>query len=196
VNIRGKLPGSALLAIAAGLAIAFPSAAEAGLSTGVLSVTASVSPSVVLKYESAPTPLHVTEGDIARGYIDVAGADRLTIDADRTMEPLAKITVDYEPDPYSFTSIQVASQTLQPGAAGSQRMVALANYVNELSATAAGPAAEPRSATRGGASVNTFNAAHSVSDRASVTSLDYRLMLPKGIKPGNISATLTLSLQL
>jgi hypothetical protein len=185
-----------LLAIAAGLAVAFPSAVDAGVSTAIMSVTASVSPSVVLKYEGTPTPLHVTEGDIARGYIDVPGADRLTIDADKTIEHLAKIMVDYEPNPYSFTSVQVASQTLQSGVAGSGRMVALANYVNALPATAAGLSGEPREATRGAASVNTYNAAHSVSDRASVTSLDYRLMLPKSIKPGNISATLTLSLQL
>lgn len=190
------MPSSALLAIAAGLALAFPSAGEAGLSTGVLSVTASVSPSVVLKYETTPMPLRVTEADIARGYIDVPGADRLTIDADRTMEPLAKITIDYEPNPHSFTSVQVASQTLQRGDASSERVAALASYVNELPATAAGPAGKPRKTTEGGASVNTFNAAHSVSNRASVTSLDYRLMLPKNIKPGNISATLTLSLQL
>jgi len=161
-----------------------------------MSVSASVSPSVVLKYEGALTPLHVTEGDIARGYIDVPGADRLTIDADKTIERLAKIMVDYEPNPYSFTSVQVASRTLQTGEPGSDRMVALASYVNTLPATAAGLSSEPQNAPQGGASVNTFNAAHSVSDRASVTSLDYRLMLPKSIKPGNISATLTLSLQL
>ena len=160
-----------------------------------MSVTASVSPSVVLKYESTPTPLHVTEGDIARGYIDVPGADRLTIDADKTIEHLAKIMVDYEPNPYSFTSVQVASQTLT-GGAGSEPMVALAGYVNRLPATAAGPSGEPRKAPQGRARVHTFDAAHSVSGRASVTSLDYRLMLPRNIKPGNISATLTLSLQL
>jgi len=185
-----------LLAIAAGLAIAFPSVVEAGVSTAIMSVTASVSPSVVLKYEGTLTPLHVTEGDIARGYIDVPGADRLTIDADKTIEHLAKIMVDYEPNPYSFTSVQVASRTLQTGEGGSDRMVALASYVNTLPATAAGLSGEPQNAPQGGANVNTFNAAHSVSDRASVTSLDYRLILPKNIKPGNISATLTLSLQL
>lgn len=185
-----------MLAIAAGLAIAFPSAVVAEQSVSVMSVKASVSPSVALKYEATPTQLNVTEADIARGYIDVPGADRLTIDADRTLEQLAKITVDYEPNPYSFTSIQVASQTLQTGEPGSEPMVALASYVNALPATAAGSSGEPRKATRGAASVHTFNAAHSVSGRASVTALDYRLMLPKNIKPGNISATLTLSLQL
>ena len=71
----GNPPSRALLAIAAGLAMAFPSVVEAGLGTAIMSVTASVNPSVALKYEATPTQLHVTKDDIARGYIDVPGAD-------------------------------------------------------------------------------------------------------------------------
>lgn len=140
--------------------------------------------------------LHVTEADIARGYIDVPGTDRLSIETDRTMQHLANIMVDYEPNPYDFTSIQVAARTLQTGEPGSEAMVAMAHYVNALPATAAGPSDSPQKTTQPDASVNTFDAAKSVSDRASVTSLSYRLMLPRNIKPGNISVPLTLSLQL
>jgi len=161
-----------------------------------MSVKASVSPSVVLKFEGSPMQLHVTEADIARGYIDVPGTDRLTIETDRTMQHLANIMVDYEPNPYDFTSIQVAARTLQTGEPGSEAMVAMANYVNALPATAAGPSDSQQKTTQRDASVKTFDAAKSVSDRASITSLSYRLMLPQNIKPGNISVPLTLSLQL
>ena len=161
-----------------------------------MSVNASVSPSVVLKFDASPVQLSITEKDIARGYIDVPGTYRLSIDADRTMQRLAKVMVDYEPNPYNFTSIQVASRTLQTGEPGSEPMVALANYVNALPATAAGPSGEPLKTTQGDMSVKTFDAAHSVDARASVTSLSYRLILPENIKPGKISVPLTLSLQL
>lgn len=196
VNSMGKARNAVLLAIAAGSAIAFPSAAIAGASLSVMSVKASVSPSVVLKFQGSPMQLHVTEADIARGYIDVPGTDRLSIETDRTMQHLANIMVDYEPNPYDFTSIQVAARTLQTGEPGSEAMVAMAHYVNALPATAAGPSDSPQKTTQPDASVNTFDAAKSVSDRASVTSLSYRLMLPRNIKPGNISVPLTLSLQL
>jgi hypothetical protein len=200
VNIIGKLPSTVLLAIAAGCVIAFPSAVEAGQGVSIMSVRAWVSPTVVMKFEASSMQLSVTEDDIARGYIDVPGTYRLTINAGRTMRHLANIIVDYEPNPY-VTSIQVAARTLQIGEPSSDTMlVAVANYINGLPATAAGPSDEPqkhresdRSVDR---SVKTFDGAETVSVRGSVTSLGYRLILPEKIKPGNISVPLTLSLQL
>jgi hypothetical protein len=151
---------------------------------------------VVLKFDASPVQLSVTEEDIARGYVDVPGTYRLSIDADRTMQRFAKVMVDYEPNPYNFTSIQVLSRTLQTGKPGSESMVALANYVNALPATAAGPSDEPLKTMQGDTSVNTLDGAQSANARASVTSLSYRLMLPENIKPGRISVPLTLNLQL
>lgn len=116
VNIMTKLPSKASLAIAAGLVVAFPSAVEAepGVSI-VMSVRASVSPTVVMKFEASPMQLSVTEDDIARGYVDVPGTYRLTINTDRPLRHLANIMVDYEPNLYNFTSLQVAARTLQTG---------------------------------------------------------------------------------
>lgn len=147
-----------------------------------------------MKFEASSTQLSVTENDIARGYIDVPGTYRLTINTDRTMQHLANIMVDYEPNPYNFTSIQVAARTLQTGEPRSDTM--LANYIDALPATAAGPSDQPQKPTEGDRSVKTFDGAQTVSVRSSVTSLGYRLMLPGKIKPGNISVPLTLSLQL
>jgi hypothetical protein len=183
-----------LLAIAAGWVIAFPSAVEAEPSMGIMSVRASVSPTVVMKFEASAMQLSVTEDDIARGYIDVPGTYRLTINSDRTMQHLANIMVDYEPNPYNFTSIQVAARTLQTDEPRSDTM--LANYINALPATAAGPSDAPRKLTEGDRGVKTFDGAKTVSVHGCVTSLGYRLMLPEKIKPGNISVPLTLSLQL
>ena len=155
---------------------------------------------MVMKFEASSMQLSVTEGDIARGYIDVPGTYRLTINAGRTMQQLANIIVDYEPNPY-VTSIQVTARTLQIGEPSSDTMLdAFANYTKALPATAAGPSDEPqklresdRSVDR---SVKTFDGAETVSVRGSVTSLGYRLILPEKIIPGNISVPLTLSLQL
>jgi hypothetical protein len=254
VNFKGNLPGTALLAIAAGWVVAFPSAVEAEPSVTVMSVRASVSPTVVMKFEGSAMQLSVTEDDIARGYIDVPGTYRLTINTDRTMQQLANIMVDYEPDPYNFTSIQVAARTLQTGESNPYNFTSiqvaarmpqtaepnpynfistqvaaralqsgepnpnkftslqvaaralqtgepradttLADFVNALPATAAGPFDGPRKSTEIGNSIGTFPRAQTVGDRASVTSLGYRLILPEKIKPGNISVPLTLSLQL
>ena len=205
VNIMRKLPSTASLAIAAGLAVAFSSAVEAdpGVSI-IMSVRASVSPSVVMKFEASPMQLSVTEDDIVRGYVDVPGDSRLTIDTDKTLRNIANITLDYEPNPYNFTSIQiarrspqtvdpssdaarlanvqVAARTLQTGEPRSDAM--LPDYLNGLPATAAGPSGEQ------------LEGAQAVNARGSVTSLGYRLMLPAKIKPGKISVPLTLSLQL
>jgi hypothetical protein len=194
VNIPGNLSRTLLLAIAAGWVIAFPSAVQAGPSMAIMSVRAWVSPAVVMKYEASAVQLSVTKDDIARGYIDVPGIYRLTINTDRTMQQLANIMIDYEPNPYNFASIQVAARTLQRGEPSSDTL--LANYINTLPATAAGSSdgADTPAETKG--SVAIFDGAQSVSVRSSVTSLGYRLMLPQNIKPGNISVPLTLSLQL
>jgi hypothetical protein len=203
-----------LLAIAAGWMLALPSAVEAGQGVGILSVRASVSPTVAMKFEASSTPLSITEDDIARGYIDVPGTYRLTLNADRTMQHLANITVDYEPNSYNFTSVQVAARTLQTGEPNPYDFASIqvaaralqtgepvsdsvpANYINRLPPTAAGPSDEPQELTQSAGGVKTFRGAQTVSVRGSVTALGYRLMLPGNIKPGNISVPLTLSLQL
>lgn len=195
-----KLPSTLLLAIAAGWVIAFPSAVEAGPTVTVMSVRALVSPTVAMKFEASSVRLSVTKDDIARGYIDVPGIYRLTINTDRTLQQIANIMVDYEPNPYNFTSIQVAARTLQTGEPGFDTL--LANYTNVLLATAAGPSDEPRKLTEGDRSMKIFDGAEAVSVggtvsvRGSVTSLGYRLILPEKIKPGNMWVPLTLSLQL
>ena len=181
---------------------------------GIMSVRALVSPTVVMKFEASSMRLSVTEDDIARGYIDVPGTYRLTINSDRTMQHLANIMVDYEPNPYNFTSIQVASRTLQKGEpdphdfasiqvaaqtteSGESRYdTGLANHINALPATAAGSSGDLRKSMNDYQSVKNFDDTRTVSVRGSVTSLGYRLMLPEKIKPGNISVPLTLSLQL
>lgn len=194
VNIGEKSLSVALLAIAAGWVIGFSSAVAAGPGVSIMSVRASVSPAVVMKFEASSMQLSVTEDDIARGYIDVPGTYRLTINSDRTVQQLANIMVDYEPNPYKFTSIQVAARTLRTGEPRSHTMVA--TYINALPATDAGPSGESQKPSDSEGSVKTFDGAQTVSVRGSVTSLGYRLMLPKNIKPGNISVPLTLSLQL
>lgn len=161
-----------------------------------MSVRASVSPTVVMKFEATSMQLSITEDDIARGFIDVPGTYRLTLNTDRTIQHLANITVDYEPNPYNFTSVRVAARTLYGRELSSDTMLALTNDINALPATAAGPSGAPQAPAEGDRSVNAFDGTQTISVRGSVTSLDYRLILPGKIKPGNISVPLTLSLQL
>jgi hypothetical protein len=216
VNAMGKLSSPLLLAIAAGAVVAFPSAVEAGSSSHIMSVRALVSPAVVMKFEASAMRLSVTEDDIARGYIDVPGNYRLTVNTDKILQQIANVMVDYEPNPYKFTSIQIATRALQPGEPGFDYMrpanvqfasrtpqsdeprsdAMVANYIDTLPATAAGPSVGLRKPTTGDRSATTFDGAEFVSVRGSVTSLGYRLMLPGKMKPGNISVPLTLSLQL
>ncbi len=183
-----------MLALAAGAVLALPSVGYAGQGVGIMSVRATVSPTVVMKFEASSVHLSVTADDIARGYIDVPGTYRLTLNGDKTMQHLANITVDYEPNPYNFTSIQVAARTLQTGEPVSDTL--LASYINALPATAAGPSAEPQVPAAEATSMKTFDNAETVSTSSSVTALGYRLMLPDKIKPGGISVPLTLSVQL
>jgi len=181
--------------------LASPPVVEAGQGVGIMSVRASVSPTVVMKFEASSMQLSITEDDIVRGYIDVPGTYRLTLNGDRAMQHVANITVDYEPNPYNFTSIQVAARTLQTSEPSSDTMepnsdTMLSSYINALPATAAGPSDEPQTTMESDGSVQTYDGADTVSVRGSVTSLGYRLMLPEKTKIGNISVPLVLSLQL
>lgn len=155
-----------------------------------------MSPTVVMKFDASSMQLSITEDDIARGYIDVPGTYRLTLTGDRTMQHLANITLDYEPNPYNFTSIQVASLTLQTGENNSDAMLALANGIDALPATAAGRSDELQTPMEGDRNVKTFESTNNVSARGSVTSLGYRLMLTEKIRAGNISVPLILGVQL
>ena len=179
-----------------------------------MSVRALVSPTVVMKFEGSSVQLSVTEDDIARGYVDVPGNYRLTINTDKTMQQLATITVDYEPNPYKFTSIQIAARTLQSGEPNPYDFTSiqiaaralqpgepasdatLSGFINAMPATAAGAFDGSRKSTEIDNSGGTLPRAQSDGGRASVTSLGYRLMLPENSKPGNISLPLTLSLHL
>lgn len=159
-----------------------------------MSVRAMVSPTVVMKFDASSVQLSVTADDIARGYIDVPGTYRLTLNGDKTMQHLANVTVEYEPNPYNFTSIQIAARTLQTGEPASDTL--LANYVNALPPTAAGPSVEEQIPAADDIRTKDFETAEIISTNSSITALGYRLMLPENIKPGNISVPLTLSVQL
>ena len=53
-----------------------------------------------MQFESSSMQLSITEEDIARGYIDVPGTNRLTLNSHRSAQQLANISLDYEPDPF------------------------------------------------------------------------------------------------
>ena len=210
-------PGVAAALAGCGLWVAaLPTAIAAGPGIAVVSVRAMVSPTVAMKFESGSTRLSVNEDDIARGYIDVPSTSRLTLNSDKNAQQIANLTIDYEPSSSGFSSIQLAAQTLparERDAGGD-----IASFVDTLPATAAGPAEErdadsgrlvdalpaTAAAAWGGAGRSApSDTATRGSDgtqpgqpRSSVTALGYRLMLPKGIKPGDISVPLTLNLQL
>jgi hypothetical protein len=130
------------------------------------------------------------------------------------MQQLANIMVDYEPNPYKFSSIQIAARTLQSGEPNPYNFMSiqvaartpqtgeptsdatLTNFINAMPATAAGTFDGSRKSSGIDNSIGTIPRAQTAGGRASVTSLGYRLMLPENSKPGNISVPLTLSLQL
>jgi hypothetical protein len=196
VKIKLKLETSVLLASSGLFALALPTAVQAGPGAAVVSVRATVSPTVVMKFESGSTKLSVTEEDIARGYIDVPGASRLTLNSDRSAQQLANLSIDYEPNASGFSSVQLATRTLPAGERNSD--TTFAGIINALPATASGRSSDD---AREDAQGDTRSKAGDEGAepgrvRGSVTSLGYRLTLPKGIKPGDISVPLTLNLQL
>ncbi len=138
--------------------------------------------------------LSITEADIARGYLDVPGTNRLTLNADRSAQQLANVTVDYKPNPYNFSSIQLATTTLP--AADRNTDTNLAGLLNTLPASAAGPSDQARQGMQNEGGVNEPAGAKPAGTHGSVTSLGDRLMLPKSIKPGDISVPATLNIQL
>jgi hypothetical protein len=170
------------------LLAALPFGAAAQSATAAVSVGATVSPSVVLKFEGSSAPISISNQDIARGYIDLPGTYRLTVDAGKSVQQIANVVLDFEPEPNVFKSIEVASWSGERSghAAGSF----VADYINALPATAAGPGPKPRNDPK------SFGALQRVSVRGATTSIDYRLVLADNAKPGNISVPLTLNIQL
>ena len=200
MKIKLKLETSFLLASSGLFALGLPAAVQAGPGAAVVSVRAMVSPTVAMKFESGSTKLSVTEEDIARGYIDVPGTSRLTLNSDKSAQQLANVSVDYEPNASGFSSVQLATRTLPTGERNSD--TTLAGIINALPATASGRSSdEAPGDAQGDAQGDARSkagdeAAEPGRVRSSVTSLGYRLTLPKGIKPGDISVPLTLNLQL
>ena len=119
------------------------------------------------------------------------GTNRLTLNSDRSAQQLANVTIDYEPNPYNFSSIQLATNTLPETDRNAD--TSLSGLLNTLPATAAGPSLDPR---QDDAPAVASSGAKPLGARSSVTSLGYRLMLPKSIKPGDISVPVTLHIQL
>ena len=196
MKIKLNLETSVLLAGLGLFALALPAAVQAGPGLAVVSVRAMVSPTVAMKFESGSTKLSVTEEDIARGYIDVPGTSRLTLNSDRSAQQLANVSIDYEPNASGFSSVQLATRTLPAGERNAD--TTLAGIINALPATAAGRSSvDAREDAQGEARSKAGDeGAEPGRVRGSVTSLGYRLTLPKGIKPGDISVPLTLNLQL
>ena len=178
-------------AIAATVLFALPLGASAGPGFAVLSVRALVSPTVVLKFQSSTVQISVSDEDIARGYLDVPGDYRLTVNSGKSVQHVVNVMIDVEPQPNIFKSIEVATRPREIGEPGGGTL--LANYIDDVNAlppTAAGPGSNPHNR------VERFGATESVSAHGSTTSLDYRVLLADKVKPGNISVPLTLSLQL
>ena len=189
-----KFGGAILLATSSlGLA-AVPLPVAAGPGVAVVSVRTMVSPTIKMQFESSSMQLSITEEDIAHGYIDVPGTNRLTLNSDRSAQQLANISLDYEPDPYQFSSSQLATSTLP--AAERNADSGLAGSINALPASAGGPSGEASPGAQDDAGFSAPTDIKPSAPRGSVTSFGYRLMLPKSIKPGDLSVPVTLNIQL
>jgi len=159
-----------------------------------MSVRASVSPTVVLKFESNLKQVSISEEDVARGYIDLPGTFLLTINSGKTAQNIVNILVDYEPHPSVFKSIEVAARPQADDLLTGDS--AIAKYIDQLPPTASGPSRQPLKGMEGDKKFESAAGSEPVSSHGSVTSLSYRLVLADKVIPGNVSVPLTLSLQL
>jgi len=151
------------LAAAAGLAATLPSGTR---NITNLSVSAIVRPATLLRFEGGSVELRVSAADITRGYVDVPAQAQLTIVSGKDVRGVVNVTVDFEPHPEVFRSIQVSARPNGNGNAGN------GNGGNGNGHKGSDPA------------------------NVSSTSLAYRLFLAGKAKTGNFSVPLTLSVQL
>src|SRR5437762_13893163 len=106
-----------LLAFALCVALAaFPAAAaESGKKAfGVITVTANLQPSAVIKYEFKAQQLGVTAEDIARGHIDLPASLLLSVNSGK-LAPL--IVVDFVPVEGHLKYVEIRSKQTKVAAA-------------------------------------------------------------------------------
>ncbi len=99
-----RITAAALFAMGAGVAIA------AGSRSAVLSVGVHVKPSAAFKFHLNNGELDISNGDLARGYIELAGGSRLSISAGR-IRPT--VLVDFLPGMGPFKSVEITSEDLR-----------------------------------------------------------------------------------
>ncbi len=154
----------------------------------VLTVTAQVQPSAVLRYEASSAPLTVTPEDILRGYIDVPRASLLAVNAGM-LTP--SVIVDFTPVAGLFESVDIRAEKVNVAAA----------RLSELPPPGAGrPIAVAEDAL--GASLKTLaepvasNVPETIASGGTASTLTYRISLSQSAKPGNYPLPLTVSVNL
>jgi len=75
-----------------------------------LPVSAIVRPSTVLRFEGGSVELRVSTADVARGYVDVPTHAQITILSGKDVKRVINVTIDFEPHPDIFKSIQVTAR--------------------------------------------------------------------------------------
>ena len=170
-----------LLAFALCLALAaFPAAAaESGKKAfGVITVTANLQPSAVIKYEFKALQLSATAEDIARGHIDLPASLLLSVNAGK-LAPL--IVVDFVPVEGHLKYVEIRSK---------QTKVAATELLDRLPAPGAGLL---RAQLRG---LGPNKPMAMPGSGASEAVLSYRIHFADQARPGNYSVPLTVNITL
>jgi len=170
-----------LLAFALCLALAaFPAAAaESGKKAfGVITVTANLQPSAVIKYEFKALQLSATAEDIARGHIDLPASLLLSVNAGK-LAPL--IVVDFVPVEGRLRYVEIRSK---------QTKVAATEPLDRLPAPGAGLL---RAQLRG---LGPNKPMAMPGSGASEAVLSYRIHFADQARPGNYSVPLTVNITL
>jgi len=170
-----------LLAFALCLALAaFPAAAaESGKKAfGVITVTANLQPSAVIKYEFKALQLSATAEDIARGHIDLPASLLLSVNAGK-LAPL--IVVDFVPVEGRLRYVEIRSK---------QTKVAATELLDRLPAPGAGLL---RAQLRG---LGPNKPMAMPGSGASEAVLSYRIHFADQARPGNYSVPLTVNITL
>jgi len=180
-----------LLGLALCLALAaFPAAAESGKKAfGVITVTADLQPSAIVKYEFKTLQISVTAEDIARGYIDVPASALLSVNAGK-LAPL--IMVDFAPVEGLFKSVEIRSE---------QTKVAATELLDRLPAPGAGkPTSEDldlvRARLRALGEFAPDKPMVMPSNGAAEAVLSYRFNFADQARPGNYSVPLIVNITL
>src|SRR5947207_16023890 len=170
-----------LLAFALCVALAaFPAAAaESGKKAfGVITVTANLQPSAVIKYEFKALQLSATAEEIARGHIDLPASLLLSVNAGR-LAPL--IVVDFVPVEGRLRYVEIRSK---------QTKVAATELLDRLPAPGAGLL---RAQLRG---LGPNKPMAMPGSGASEAVLSYRIHFADQARPGNYSVPLTVNITL